>query len=218
MCDCTLELVRAARGHFSYLSYTPCPQWPYCEKRCSYCNFNKYVSRGVEEVAVRSCLVTEAQTLLRLSGVRRWVLRTGGGPCQEWWIGQVQASQRKGSPRSHLLHPLSQGGVCVFRWGHPQSSQSPHCGFYPGGSGPSNPPACGLRSHVRGQPHLSPRLQAVSIRGSRSQQVVHWPPGNPHQPPYPRALSPSLLSLLWSHSFIGQTFIELLLGAGPSGY
>ncbi|XP_066220644.1 radical S-adenosyl methionine domain-containing protein 1, mitochondrial isoform X1 [Saccopteryx leptura] len=45
--------------------------WPYCEKRCSYCNFNKYIPRGVEEAAVRSCLVTEAQTLLRLSGVQR---------------------------------------------------------------------------------------------------------------------------------------------------
>ncbi|XP_051014293.1 radical S-adenosyl methionine domain-containing protein 1, mitochondrial isoform X3 [Acomys russatus] len=45
--------------------------WPYCEKRCSYCNFNKYIPRGVEEGAVRNCLVTEARTLLRLSGVRR---------------------------------------------------------------------------------------------------------------------------------------------------
>nr|XP_060484725.1 radical S-adenosyl methionine domain-containing protein 1, mitochondrial isoform X1 [Panthera onca] len=45
--------------------------WPYCEKRCSYCNFNKYVPRGVEEAAMRSCLVTEAQTLLGLSGVQR---------------------------------------------------------------------------------------------------------------------------------------------------
>ncbi|XP_004591271.2 radical S-adenosyl methionine domain-containing protein 1, mitochondrial isoform X1 [Ochotona princeps] len=45
--------------------------WPYCEKRCSYCNFNKYISRGVEEKAMRQCLVTEAQTLLRMSGVRR---------------------------------------------------------------------------------------------------------------------------------------------------
>lgn len=55
-------------------SYThPCPQWPYCEKRCSYCNFNKYIPRGVEEGAVRNCLVTEARTLLRLSGVQRSV-------------------------------------------------------------------------------------------------------------------------------------------------
>ncbi|XP_045381671.1 radical S-adenosyl methionine domain-containing protein 1, mitochondrial [Lemur catta] len=45
--------------------------WPYCEKRCSYCNFNKYIPRGVDEAAMRKCLVTEAQTLLRLSGVRR---------------------------------------------------------------------------------------------------------------------------------------------------
>ncbi|XP_006166261.1 radical S-adenosyl methionine domain-containing protein 1, mitochondrial isoform X2 [Tupaia chinensis] len=45
--------------------------WPYCEKRCSYCNFNKYIPRGLQEAAMRSCLVTEAQTLLRLSGVHR---------------------------------------------------------------------------------------------------------------------------------------------------
>nr|XP_008269522.1 radical S-adenosyl methionine domain-containing protein 1, mitochondrial [Oryctolagus cuniculus] len=45
--------------------------WPYCEKRCSYCNFNKYLPGGVEEVAVRRCLETEARTLLRFSGVRR---------------------------------------------------------------------------------------------------------------------------------------------------
>ncbi|XP_047400656.1 radical S-adenosyl methionine domain-containing protein 1, mitochondrial isoform X2 [Sciurus carolinensis] len=45
--------------------------WPYCEKRCSYCNFNKYIPRGVEEAAMRNCLVTEVHTLLRLSGVRR---------------------------------------------------------------------------------------------------------------------------------------------------
>ncbi|XP_007176578.2 radical S-adenosyl methionine domain-containing protein 1, mitochondrial [Balaenoptera acutorostrata] len=45
--------------------------WPYCEKRCSYCNFNKYIPRGVDEAAMRRCLVIEAQTLLQLSGVRR---------------------------------------------------------------------------------------------------------------------------------------------------
>ncbi|XP_032473365.1 radical S-adenosyl methionine domain-containing protein 1, mitochondrial [Phocoena sinus] len=46
-------------------------EWPYCEKRCSYCNFNKYIPRGVDEAAMRRCLVTEAQTLLQLSGVQR---------------------------------------------------------------------------------------------------------------------------------------------------
>ncbi|XP_053564784.1 radical S-adenosyl methionine domain-containing protein 1, mitochondrial [Bombina bombina] len=45
--------------------------WPYCEKRCSYCNFNKYISRSDNEGALRSCLVKEAGTLLQLSQVRR---------------------------------------------------------------------------------------------------------------------------------------------------
>lgn len=65
-------------AHSPALAHTsiPCPQWPYCEKRCSYCNFNKYIPRGVEEGAMRNCLVTEAKTLLRLSGVQRSVLGT----------------------------------------------------------------------------------------------------------------------------------------------
>ncbi|XP_071672719.1 radical S-adenosyl methionine domain-containing protein 1, mitochondrial isoform X3 [Patagioenas fasciata] len=44
--------------------------WPYCRKRCSYCNFNKYVVPTVDEAAVRACLVQEARTLLRLSQVQ----------------------------------------------------------------------------------------------------------------------------------------------------
>ncbi|XP_074967240.1 radical S-adenosyl methionine domain-containing protein 1, mitochondrial isoform X2 [Phalacrocorax aristotelis] len=44
--------------------------WPYCRKRCSYCNFNKYVVPVVDEAAVRACLVREARTLLRLSQVQ----------------------------------------------------------------------------------------------------------------------------------------------------
>ncbi|NXU63382.1 RSAD1 protein, partial [Horornis vulcanius] len=47
----------------------PCPQWPYCRKCCSYCNFNTYVVPAVNEAAVRTCLVREAQTLLHLSQV-----------------------------------------------------------------------------------------------------------------------------------------------------
>ncbi|KAF1450882.1 Radical S-adenosyl methionine domain-containing protein 1, mitochondrial, partial [Pygoscelis papua] len=57
----------------------PCPQWPYCRKRCSYCNFNKYVVPAVDEAAVRACLVREARTLLRLSQVQRWVCGRGSG-------------------------------------------------------------------------------------------------------------------------------------------
>ncbi|NXE29080.1 RSAD1 protein, partial [Ardeotis kori] len=48
----------------------PCPQWPYCRKRCSYCNFNKYVVPAVDEAAVRAGLVRETRTLLRLSQVQ----------------------------------------------------------------------------------------------------------------------------------------------------
>ncbi|NXP07662.1 RSAD1 protein, partial [Thinocorus orbignyianus] len=44
--------------------------WPYCRKRCSYCNFNKYVVPAVDEAAVGACLVREARTLLRLSQVQ----------------------------------------------------------------------------------------------------------------------------------------------------
>ncbi|NWH67621.1 RSAD1 protein, partial [Geococcyx californianus] len=47
-----------------------CPQWPYCRKRCSYCNFNKYVVPAVAEAAMRACLVRETQTLLRVSRVQ----------------------------------------------------------------------------------------------------------------------------------------------------
>ncbi|NWQ89706.1 RSAD1 protein, partial [Burhinus bistriatus] len=51
----------------------PCLQWPYCRKRCSYCNFNKYVVPAVDEAAMRACLVQETRTLLHLSQVQRWV-------------------------------------------------------------------------------------------------------------------------------------------------
>ncbi|KAM9258248.1 radical S-adenosyl methionine domain-containing protein 1, mitochondrial [Cariama cristata] len=44
--------------------------WPYCRKRCSYCNFNKYVVPAVDEAAVRACLVRETRTLLHLSQVQ----------------------------------------------------------------------------------------------------------------------------------------------------
>ncbi|XP_063266185.1 radical S-adenosyl methionine domain-containing protein 1, mitochondrial isoform X2 [Prinia subflava] len=43
--------------------------WPYCRKRCSYCNFNTYVVPAADEAALRACLLREAQTLLRLGRV-----------------------------------------------------------------------------------------------------------------------------------------------------
>ncbi|KAL5018373.1 hypothetical protein ScPMuIL_004095 [Solemya velum] len=43
--------------------------WPYCQKRCSYCNFNKYISRNVDNDRMTRCLVTELKNLLGISGV-----------------------------------------------------------------------------------------------------------------------------------------------------
>ncbi|XP_068120175.1 radical S-adenosyl methionine domain-containing protein 1, mitochondrial [Hyperolius riggenbachi] len=45
--------------------------WPYCEKRCTYCNFNKYIAQSDNEAAIRACLLREASTLIQLSQVRR---------------------------------------------------------------------------------------------------------------------------------------------------
>ncbi|XP_028842361.1 radical S-adenosyl methionine domain-containing protein 1, mitochondrial [Denticeps clupeoides] len=45
--------------------------WPFCLRRCSYCNFNKYVPRRVDNAAMTRCLVKETATLLRLSRVAR---------------------------------------------------------------------------------------------------------------------------------------------------
>lgn len=63
--------------HTPRAPHAPCPQWPYCRQRCSYCSFNTYVVRAVDEAAVRACLLREAQTLLRLGRVHRCVNSLG---------------------------------------------------------------------------------------------------------------------------------------------
>ncbi|XP_041485519.1 radical S-adenosyl methionine domain-containing protein 1, mitochondrial-like [Lytechinus variegatus] len=45
--------------------------WPYCKKRCTYCNFNKYVTPTIDQDRMRACLTREARTLIRLSGIKR---------------------------------------------------------------------------------------------------------------------------------------------------
>ncbi|XP_053309309.1 radical S-adenosyl methionine domain-containing protein 1, mitochondrial isoform X2 [Spea bombifrons] len=45
--------------------------WPYCEKRCIYCNFNKYVQHSNNEDVIQACLLKEARTLIKLSQVSR---------------------------------------------------------------------------------------------------------------------------------------------------
>ncbi|XP_008327613.1 radical S-adenosyl methionine domain-containing protein 1, mitochondrial isoform X2 [Cynoglossus semilaevis] len=43
--------------------------WPYCLRRCSYCNFNKYIPREDNHRVMTECLQRETETLLRLSQV-----------------------------------------------------------------------------------------------------------------------------------------------------
>ncbi|XP_042247963.1 radical S-adenosyl methionine domain-containing protein 1, mitochondrial [Thunnus maccoyii] len=43
--------------------------WPYCLRRCSYCNFNKYIPRTDNNHIMTECLQREVETLLQLSQV-----------------------------------------------------------------------------------------------------------------------------------------------------
>jgi len=45
--------------------------WPYCKRKCTYCNFNKYVSEFVDHQRMRKCLVTELENLIKISGVKQ---------------------------------------------------------------------------------------------------------------------------------------------------
>ncbi|KAL4240831.1 hypothetical protein ACF0H5_001619 [Mactra antiquata] len=45
--------------------------WPYCARRCSYCNFNKYINKFVDHKRMTECLVKETRTLIQLSGIER---------------------------------------------------------------------------------------------------------------------------------------------------
>ncbi|CAG5136572.1 unnamed protein product, partial [Candidula unifasciata] len=43
--------------------------WPYCKRRCTYCNFNKYVDKSVDHQRMKACLIKEAETLMGMAGV-----------------------------------------------------------------------------------------------------------------------------------------------------
>lgn len=47
--------------------------WPFCRKRCNYCNFNKYVpgrrGQNMEHVRMTEAMVAEAATLMEIAGV-----------------------------------------------------------------------------------------------------------------------------------------------------
>lgn len=44
-------------------------QWPYCLRRCTYCNFNKYIPGENNDLTMTECLQRETDTLLQLSQV-----------------------------------------------------------------------------------------------------------------------------------------------------
>ncbi|KAL6103034.1 rsad1 [Pungitius sinensis] len=43
--------------------------WPYCLRRCTYCNFNKYIPGENNDLTMTACLQRETDTLLQLSQV-----------------------------------------------------------------------------------------------------------------------------------------------------
>ncbi|KAM4531884.1 radical S-adenosyl methionine domain-containing protein 1, mitochondrial [Odontesthes bonariensis] len=45
--------------------------WPYCLRRCSYCNFNKYIPKENNDHIMTECLQRETETMLQLSQVSR---------------------------------------------------------------------------------------------------------------------------------------------------
>ncbi|KAJ3600848.1 hypothetical protein NHX12_031823 [Muraenolepis orangiensis] len=67
-CVSTGELSAAVK-HVSPIEASLYVHWPYCLKRCSYCNFNKYIPKGDNSSLMVDCLQRETETLLRLSQV-----------------------------------------------------------------------------------------------------------------------------------------------------
>ncbi|XP_029945723.1 radical S-adenosyl methionine domain-containing protein 1, mitochondrial [Salarias fasciatus] len=61
------EWARAAAGLTEQASVYV--HWPYCLRRCSYCNFNKYIPKENKDHVMTTSLQREAETLLRLSQV-----------------------------------------------------------------------------------------------------------------------------------------------------
>ncbi|OWF47256.1 Radical S-adenosyl methionine domain-containing protein 1, mitochondrial [Mizuhopecten yessoensis] len=80
--------------------------WPYCSKRCTYCNFNKYISRNVDNIRMTKCLAKETKTLMEYSRVSRInsIFFGGGTPslAEPKTIATVIETVNK---TGQLLHP-----------------------------------------------------------------------------------------------------------------
>ncbi|XP_032900351.1 radical S-adenosyl methionine domain-containing protein 1, mitochondrial isoform X1 [Amblyraja radiata] len=79
--------------------------WPFCKRRCTYCNFNKYISPNVDHNAMRDGLVQETETLLRDSQVKEItsVFFGGGTPslAKPSTIASILETVAKASCLSH---------------------------------------------------------------------------------------------------------------------
>uniref|UniRef100_A0AAQ4QZ69 Radical S-adenosyl methionine domain-containing protein n=1 Tax=Gasterosteus aculeatus aculeatus TaxID=481459 RepID=A0AAQ4QZ69_GASAC len=77
--------------------------WPYCLRRCTYCNFNKYIPGENNDLTMTECLQRETDTLLQLSQVSCITsVFFGGGTPSLAPASTVAAVLQTVSSRAHL--------------------------------------------------------------------------------------------------------------------
>lgn len=77
--------------------------WPYCRRKCTYCNFNKYVAKKVDNNRMISSLLQEWETVSRETGVNQptSIFFGGGTP------SLMQHKDTKQIIREHLIKFIS---------------------------------------------------------------------------------------------------------------
>lgn len=146
------------------------PQWPYCLRRCSYCNFNKYIPRENNGHTMTQCLQRETETLLQLSQVSRY------GDLLDLPHGITQYPLQLFPPI--LIFDFStQRYLCIFWWwdSKPGSPLNHCCGagncFQAGQSLRSG------RGHTRGQPHSFGNVKVRGLLPCWGEPFFYWGPG-----------------------------------------
>lgn len=78
--------------------------WPYCRRKCTYCNFNKYVAKKVDNERMISSLLQEWETVSRETGVNQptSIFFGGGTP------SLMQHKDTKQIIREHLIKFISE--------------------------------------------------------------------------------------------------------------